>query len=197
MRCSPRCRTICARRSPPSPARRQPARSRRQHDRGATRRTARLHRGGTARLSRFVQPARHVAHRAGGLKARRDWSMWRTSSGAPSRAAAGLSARRHPASAWPPTCRSCAATPASWNRSCSTCSTTRRNTVATADRRARAARGRRSDAERHGRRSGRESSRPDRIFEKFYRGGRNDGRKAGTGLGLSICKVWWKPWAAA
>lgn len=28
----------------------------------------------------------------------------------------------------------------------------------------------------------------DRIFEKFYRGGRNDGRKAGTGLGLSICK---------
>ncbi|HUO53529.1 MAG TPA: sensor histidine kinase KdpD [Rhodoblastus sp.] len=28
----------------------------------------------------------------------------------------------------------------------------------------------------------------DRIFEKFYRGGRSDGRKAGTGLGLSICK---------
>jgi two-component system sensor histidine kinase KdpD len=28
----------------------------------------------------------------------------------------------------------------------------------------------------------------DRIFEKFYRGGRPDGRKAGTGLGLSICK---------
>ena len=28
----------------------------------------------------------------------------------------------------------------------------------------------------------------DRIFEKFYRGGRNDGRKAGTGLGLSICR---------
>ncbi len=28
----------------------------------------------------------------------------------------------------------------------------------------------------------------DRIFEKFYRGGRTDGRKAGTGLGLSICK---------
>jgi two-component system sensor histidine kinase KdpD len=27
-----------------------------------------------------------------------------------------------------------------------------------------------------------------RIFEKFYRGGRPDGRKAGTGLGLSICK---------
>jgi two-component system sensor histidine kinase KdpD len=27
-----------------------------------------------------------------------------------------------------------------------------------------------------------------RIFEKFYRGGRMDGRKAGTGLGLSICK---------
>ena len=27
-----------------------------------------------------------------------------------------------------------------------------------------------------------------RIFEKFYRGGRTDGRKAGTGLGLSICK---------
>jgi len=27
-----------------------------------------------------------------------------------------------------------------------------------------------------------------RIFEKFYRGGRSDGRKAGTGLGLSICK---------
>jgi two-component system sensor histidine kinase KdpD len=27
-----------------------------------------------------------------------------------------------------------------------------------------------------------------RIFEKFYRGGRADGRKAGTGLGLSICK---------
>lgn len=26
------------------------------------------------------------------------------------------------------------------------------------------------------------------IFEKFYRGGRTDGRKAGTGLGLSICK---------
>jgi two-component system sensor histidine kinase KdpD len=28
----------------------------------------------------------------------------------------------------------------------------------------------------------------ERIFEKFYRGGRMDGRKAGTGLGLSICK---------
>lgn len=27
-----------------------------------------------------------------------------------------------------------------------------------------------------------------RIFEKFYRGGRTDGRKAGTGLGLSIAK---------
>ncbi len=27
-----------------------------------------------------------------------------------------------------------------------------------------------------------------RIFEKFYRGGRPDGRKAGTGLGLSIAK---------
>jgi two-component system sensor histidine kinase KdpD len=27
-----------------------------------------------------------------------------------------------------------------------------------------------------------------RIFEKFYRGGRNDGRRAGTGLGLSICR---------
>jgi two-component system sensor histidine kinase KdpD len=26
------------------------------------------------------------------------------------------------------------------------------------------------------------------IFEKFYRGGRNDGRRAGTGLGLSICR---------
>lgn len=28
----------------------------------------------------------------------------------------------------------------------------------------------------------------ERIFEKFYRGGKTDGRKAGTGLGLSICK---------
>ena len=28
----------------------------------------------------------------------------------------------------------------------------------------------------------------DRIFEKFYRGGRADGRKPGTGLGLSICR---------
>ena len=28
----------------------------------------------------------------------------------------------------------------------------------------------------------------DRIFEKFYRGGRADGRKAGTGLGLSISR---------
>lgn len=28
----------------------------------------------------------------------------------------------------------------------------------------------------------------EKIFEKFYRGGRPDGRKAGTGLGLSICK---------
>ena len=28
----------------------------------------------------------------------------------------------------------------------------------------------------------------DRIFEKFYRGGRSDGRQAGTGLGLSICR---------
>ena len=28
----------------------------------------------------------------------------------------------------------------------------------------------------------------DRIFEKFFRGGRTDGRRAGTGLGLSICK---------
>lgn len=26
------------------------------------------------------------------------------------------------------------------------------------------------------------------MFEKFYRGGKADGRKAGTGLGLSICK---------
>jgi two-component system sensor histidine kinase KdpD len=28
----------------------------------------------------------------------------------------------------------------------------------------------------------------ERIFEKFYRGGRTDGRKPGTGLGLSICR---------
>jgi two-component system, OmpR family, sensor histidine kinase KdpD len=28
----------------------------------------------------------------------------------------------------------------------------------------------------------------ERIFEKFYRGGRPDGRKPGTGLGLSICR---------
>jgi len=28
----------------------------------------------------------------------------------------------------------------------------------------------------------------ERIFEKFFRGGRMDGRKAGTGLGLSICR---------
>lgn len=28
----------------------------------------------------------------------------------------------------------------------------------------------------------------ERVFEKFYRGGRSDGRKAGTGLGLSICR---------
>ena len=28
----------------------------------------------------------------------------------------------------------------------------------------------------------------ERIFEKFYRGGRADGRKPGTGLGLSICR---------
>jgi two-component system sensor histidine kinase KdpD len=28
----------------------------------------------------------------------------------------------------------------------------------------------------------------ERVFEKFYRGGRTDGRKAGTGLGLSICR---------
>ena len=28
----------------------------------------------------------------------------------------------------------------------------------------------------------------ERIFEKFYRGGRPDGRRAGTGLGLSICR---------
>jgi len=28
----------------------------------------------------------------------------------------------------------------------------------------------------------------ERVFEKFFRGGRADGRKAGTGLGLSICK---------
>ena len=28
----------------------------------------------------------------------------------------------------------------------------------------------------------------ERIFEKFYQGGRADGRKAGTGLGLSICR---------
>jgi two-component system sensor histidine kinase KdpD len=28
----------------------------------------------------------------------------------------------------------------------------------------------------------------ERIFEKFYRGGRSDGRKAGTGLGLSIAR---------
>jgi two-component system sensor histidine kinase KdpD len=28
----------------------------------------------------------------------------------------------------------------------------------------------------------------ERIFEKFYRGGRADGRQAGTGLGLSICR---------
>ena len=28
----------------------------------------------------------------------------------------------------------------------------------------------------------------ERVFEKFYRGTRSDGRKAGTGLGLSICR---------
>ena len=28
----------------------------------------------------------------------------------------------------------------------------------------------------------------ERIFEKFYRGGRADGRKAGTGVGLSISR---------
>jgi two-component system, OmpR family, sensor histidine kinase KdpD len=28
----------------------------------------------------------------------------------------------------------------------------------------------------------------ERVFEKFYRSGRSDGRKAGTGLGLSICR---------
>src|SRR6516162_5409940 len=28
----------------------------------------------------------------------------------------------------------------------------------------------------------------ERIFEKFYRGGRADGRKPGTGLGLSVCR---------
>jgi len=28
----------------------------------------------------------------------------------------------------------------------------------------------------------------ERIFEKFYRGGRSDGRRPGTGLGLSICR---------
>ena len=28
----------------------------------------------------------------------------------------------------------------------------------------------------------------ERVFEKFYRGGRSDGRKPGTGLGLSICR---------
>ncbi len=28
----------------------------------------------------------------------------------------------------------------------------------------------------------------DRVFEKFYRGGRPDGRRPGTGLGLSICR---------
>ena len=28
----------------------------------------------------------------------------------------------------------------------------------------------------------------ERIFEKFYQGGKIDGRKAGTGLGLSICR---------
>jgi len=28
----------------------------------------------------------------------------------------------------------------------------------------------------------------ERVFEKFYRGGRADGRRAGTGLGLSISR---------
>ena len=28
----------------------------------------------------------------------------------------------------------------------------------------------------------------ERMFEKFYRGGRADGRKTGTGLGLSIAE---------
>ncbi len=28
----------------------------------------------------------------------------------------------------------------------------------------------------------------ERIFDKFYRRGRVDGRSAGTGLGLSICR---------
>jgi two-component system sensor histidine kinase KdpD len=28
----------------------------------------------------------------------------------------------------------------------------------------------------------------ERIFEKFYRGGKSDGRKTGVGLGLTIAK---------
>jgi two-component system sensor histidine kinase KdpD len=58
-----------------------------------------------------------------------------------------------------------------------------------------------SGATIHGRREGDEvvlsvtdegpgvkTSELDRIFEKFYRGGRADGRRPGTGLGLSICR---------
>ena len=35
------------------------------------------------------------------------------------------------------------------------------------------------------------------IFEKFYQGGKSDGRKIGVGLGLSIAAAWSKRWAGA
>ena len=88
-----------------------------------------------------------------------------------------------------PICPSCAATTSCSSRCCSTCSTTRTNT------------GGDGGVDRHARKEGDEvvisvtdegpGSSPadlERIFEKFYRGGRSDGRKPGTGLGLSICR---------
>ena len=86
-------------------------------------------------------------------------------------------------------CPLSAATPICSRRCCSICSTTPINTAAT------------RGAIIHARREGPDvvvtvtdegpGVKPadlERIFEKFYRGGRPDGRKAGTGLGLSICR---------
>ena len=74
------------------------------------------------------------------------------------------------------------------SRCCSICSTMRINTAAAPRRRPCAPEGGNVVVTVTDEGPGVKPADLERIFEKFYRGGRPDGRKAGTGLGLSICR---------